>query len=56
VVAYELLYTPSLANPQWQVVQSGTVGLGNVQSLTSQIEAAASIDPMQGFFRVRLRK
>ncbi|HON47310.1 MAG TPA: PKD domain-containing protein [Kiritimatiellia bacterium] len=56
-VTYELLYTPSLANPQWQVVQSGTVSLDGVQSLTSQIEAAASdIDPAQGFFRVRLRK
>jgi hypothetical protein len=57
VVIYELLYTPSLANPQWRVVQSGTVSLDGVQSLTSQIEAAASdIDPAQGFFRVRLRK
>lgn len=56
VATYELLYTPSLANPQWQVVRSGTVALDGVQTLTSQIESALSVDPVQGFFRVRLTK
>jgi len=55
-VTYELLYTPSLVNPQWQVVRSGTVDLDGVRVLTSQVEAAAaaSVDPNQGFFRLRL--
>ena len=55
-VTYELLYTPSLGNPQWQVVRSGKVALDGVQTLTSQIESAVSVDPAQGFFRVRLQK
>ncbi|NLG01710.1 MAG: LamG domain-containing protein [Lentisphaerae bacterium] len=55
-VTYELLYTPSLSNPQWQVVRSGKVALDGVQTLTSQIESAVSVDPAQGFFRVRLQK
>jgi hypothetical protein len=57
-VTYEVLYTPSLTNPQWQRVQSGTVALDGVKTLTSRIEASltSGVDPAQGFFRVRLLK
>jgi hypothetical protein len=54
-VTYEVLYTPTLANSQWQVIQTGTVTLSGVKTLSSQIEALASeITPAQGFFKVRL--
>ncbi len=55
---YEVLYTPSLSNPQWRTVKTGTVALSGVQALTSEIETAlaSELDPAKGFFRVRLLK
>jgi len=55
-VSYQVLYTPSLENPNWQPVQSGTVSLSGVQSLQDKITAVTQIDPSLGFFRVKLLK
>ena len=54
VVGYEIVYTPSLSNPQWRTVKSGTVTLSGVQTLVSAVESAAVEESAKGFFRVRL--
>jgi len=54
VVGYEIVYTPSLSNPQWRTVKTGTVTLSGVQTLVSAVESAAVEESVKGFFRVRL--
>lgn len=54
VVGYEIIYTPSLSNPQWRTVKAGTVTLSGVQTLVSAVESAAVEESAKGFFRVRL--
>lgn len=54
VKTYQILYSPSLANPEWICVKTGTVELSGVQTLVSEVEASVGVDPLKGFFRVRL--
>ena len=52
---YELQFTASLANPDWQTVETGTVSLEGVQDVTNAIAQKVATS-RQGFFRVKLIK
>jgi len=53
-VQYFIDATPSLANPAWETVGSGTVTLEGSKTLLEQVRTAAL--PAASFFRVRLGK
>ena len=52
---YELQFTATLANPDWQTVETGTVSLEGVQDVTNAIAQKVATS-RQGFFRVKLIK
>ena len=52
-VTYYVDFTPSLSNPSWSTVKTGTVKLEGAQTLINRIGIDAASAP-SGFFRVRL--
>ena len=52
-VTYYVDFTPSLSNPTWSTVKTGTVQLEGTQTLINQIGVDTAAEP-SGFFRVRL--
>ncbi|HPK38058.1 MAG TPA: hypothetical protein PLH01_07240, partial [Kiritimatiellia bacterium] len=57
-VRFEVLFTPSLKNPDWQVVASGyttvAAGADGVDTAIEKTQQALQAAPVQGFFRIRL--
>ncbi len=53
-VRYYVEHTPSLLNPAWTVVETGTVALEGTQNKLDQIDKQALESSATGFFRVRL--
>lgn len=51
---YQILYSPTLSNPDWRCVRTGMVPLSGVQTLVSAVEDSVAVEPGKGFFRVRL--
>ncbi|MDD4016995.1 MAG: PKD domain-containing protein [Kiritimatiellae bacterium] len=56
--SFEVLFTPSLQNPDWQVVATGYAtlaeGTGGVSTTIERTQQALQAAPVQGFFRIRL--
>jgi hypothetical protein len=54
-VQYFIDATPSLANPAWETVASGTVTLEGTKTLLEKVRSTETL-PAASFFRVRLGK
>ncbi len=54
-VQYYIDATPTLVNPAWETVATGTVSLEGTQTLLKQVRSTAA-KPAASFFRVRLGK